>query len=529
MILERLAVALGIDTDDASFQRAAKGARSVVRGLESISAAGIGAAAAAIGVALSSARSADALEKEARQLNMTAAELIGLQHAAELSGVSGEKLSTGLRTLARNLPLAAQGAGEAKDAIAALGLNAAALADAPVSEQIAAIADGMRRIPEGRRGLIAQRLFGESGMAFLTLLEGGAEGVRELTAEAEALGLTFGPGAGKEAEALNDQITRLSAMTRGLVRSFGLALVPSLKVVIDNLVLFGRAWAPLLRGQLERAAKALGRAFELMTTPLGKLAVAMLAVFGARGAIRGLLALNIPFITGALGKLTTAAKLLAGPWGLVAAAIAGIVLSLEDLYLSLESPENKTVLNDFAAQNTAVAAALDNARGSWSKFKTETKEAAGEVDSALKSLAASFGIFIPKAKTFFGALAGETVTHGLNATARTLDAITTTLERLNKLLKEGPSLADATGLADFIGGMGLTTSTKIPVGSFLRLPQVFADASVGGRLGQSTPPEGTVSVLLRLNDVDRMERSGALTPGAAADLRAAYLDQQGAR
>ncbi|WP_238358258.1 hypothetical protein [Piscirickettsia salmonis] len=83
------------------------------------------AATGAVAVMISkSSDSIDLLAKTSDKLGVTTEALASLRHAAELTGVSQNKLDMGLQRMTRRLSEAAAGTGEARKALVELGLDA---------------------------------------------------------------------------------------------------------------------------------------------------------------------------------------------------------------------------------------------------------------------------------------------------------------------------------------------------------------------------------------------------------------------
>ena len=86
-------------------------------------------------LAVKSFEAIDAQAKLSDQLGFQQEKLAGLQHAAQLAGVSTESISKALGLLGKNVVDAANGTGEASDSFKALGLDAKELVRLPVAEQ----------------------------------------------------------------------------------------------------------------------------------------------------------------------------------------------------------------------------------------------------------------------------------------------------------------------------------------------------------------------------------------------------------
>ena len=87
------------------------------------------AGVAGLGALVQTSRTAvDELGKVSDKLGISTERLAGLQHAAELTGNSTRNLNLGLQRMVRRVAEAAEGTGEAQNALAELGLDAKELA-----------------------------------------------------------------------------------------------------------------------------------------------------------------------------------------------------------------------------------------------------------------------------------------------------------------------------------------------------------------------------------------------------------------
>lgn len=190
------------------------------------------AAAAGLGVALQSAiNDMDKLAKTSRQIGVPVEELSRLQHAAELSGVSFGKLETGLARLNKSITEAGQGLSTPIRGFKALNLEFRN-ADGSlrtVSEMLPEIADRFKNMRDGpEKTALAMQLLGRAGREMIPLLNGGAEGIAKMNAEADALGLTIDQNTAVAAENFNDNMTRLKRAGSGLVNQLAGRVLPTL-------------------------------------------------------------------------------------------------------------------------------------------------------------------------------------------------------------------------------------------------------------------------------------------------------------
>ena len=240
-----LRVTLGMDS--AAFQKGLKGAESKLskfgkmasRGLLAV---GVAAGAAAAGLAHSvrgTLNAADEMAKASRKIGIPIEELSRLRHAADLSDVSFGGLQNSIRRLSANMNDAKNGVGEAKDAFEALGvsvtdqdgnLKSASQVLTELSERFAEMPDGAEKTA------LAMDLMGKSGADMIPMLNGGAEALQSMMAEADQLGLVFTEEMGQNAEAFNDNMTRLSAIFGSIGRQIAAELAPHLAAFSEWLV-----------------------------------------------------------------------------------------------------------------------------------------------------------------------------------------------------------------------------------------------------------------------------------------------------
>lgn len=201
-------------------------------------------AAAAAGAAMaamvkSATDNADAMGKMAQGAGVATKEFTELVYAARLSDVSAEQLSTSLGRLNRNIADTAAGTGEAKDAFSALGIQVknadGTLKNADqimmeVAGQFAQMDDG------AHKSALAIQIFGRAGAAMIPMLNAGAEGLRQMRDEANALGVTIDSKTAKAAEQFNDQLTRLGQVQQGLANSLMAELLPAMNQIVDAMV-----------------------------------------------------------------------------------------------------------------------------------------------------------------------------------------------------------------------------------------------------------------------------------------------------
>lgn len=177
----------------------------------------------------------DATSKLADTLGLTTKQLVGYQLAAKISGVEVGQLNTGLRRLQKNISDATLGLTTAIRAFDSLGISAEKLIKLSPDEQLKAIADELKNIPnQADRVRVALDLFGRSGLGFIKLFEKGGKGLSEMQREAELLGISFSRVDGAQIELANDALARASLASTGLALQIAKKLAPVVKLVADR-------------------------------------------------------------------------------------------------------------------------------------------------------------------------------------------------------------------------------------------------------------------------------------------------------
>jgi hypothetical protein len=329
--VDQLLVGIKYVTDSAS-------ARTAMRMYDGITAGVIAAGAAVTGFVVAQSLALDEVAKTARTLDLTTEAWSRYQYAADLSGVSNEQLKTGLRALTVQIGGVAQGSAEAIKNFSAIGVEVQNVDGSfrTAAELLPEVADGLNRLDEGQRAAFRSRLLGESGSELATFLEGGSEGIRAMTDEADALGVTLNSDTAAAAEAFVDNLTRLKAVVTGAGMQLANLLLPAAVDATDQLVKMATASDGFIRLGLDRVVRAIGIGLDFLETPAGRVALGVGGIATAFGAVRlGGQALSpvLGMLGTGFGSMTAAAA----PWLLLA---AGIVLVLEDIYVTAQGGDS---------------------------------------------------------------------------------------------------------------------------------------------------------------------------------------------
>lgn len=183
--------------------------------------------------------SMDSLSKMSQKLGVAVESLQAYRHAASLADVSNEELQTGLSRLVKTASDAASGLQGANQGFASLGIS---VTDATgklkgTDTLFEEVADRLSKMEDGsEKTAIAMDLFGRSGANLIPLLNEGRDGLREMREEVEKLGISISEDAAKNAEAFNDNMTRLQRLAGGFATQVMSELLPAMAGYSDSLV-----------------------------------------------------------------------------------------------------------------------------------------------------------------------------------------------------------------------------------------------------------------------------------------------------
>ncbi len=249
--------------------------------------------------------SADNMQKLAQSIGIPIEELTALNHAAELSGISLDALSTGVRKLSQNMVQIAQGAkNEASRAFEELGVK---VVDASgkirsSTDVMDDVADSFAKMEDGaeKTGL-AMAVFGRAGAAMIPLLNAGSKGIKVMTDEARKLGLVISKDTAQSAERFNDNIVRIKGAIKGFGITIASHLAEPMAKISDFLVqmINGFSGLPEPIQKFISIGGGLAVLLAAIAVPLGAIAIAVgtisLPVIAIGAAIAGLTAILITF------------------------------------------------------------------------------------------------------------------------------------------------------------------------------------------------------------------------------------------
>jgi hypothetical protein len=228
---------IGDQFEKLKFENAAQIERSfkIIGGVAAGAAVGI---AAALTVIIEKAIETSAkLYMLSQSVGVNVETLSALGYAAKQDGVDLETLAKSLERLDRNMLGAYNGTGKAGAAFAKLHIDVKQ-ADGTMlglTQTIGAVADKFSHMPDGpAKTALAMELFGRGGAIMIPMLNKGAEGIKELTDEAERLGVVIDAETARSAKRLDDDMVKLKASLAGAGLQIMVGLMPALNDLVGG-------------------------------------------------------------------------------------------------------------------------------------------------------------------------------------------------------------------------------------------------------------------------------------------------------
>lgn len=186
---------------------------------------GVGLSAAAFtGFIRNAIDAADALDEMSGRIGVSAKELSGLQLVYRQAGMGNDAMTSSLAKLSQEMSQGNVG-------LRALQVNARN-ADGSLrgtTSVLLDIADKFAKMEDGAgKTAIAMEIFGKSGAEMVPLLSSGAEGIRELIAMSEKLGLVIEDETAAKAGQFNDTLELLGLGVQGVGTRVAAQLLPTL-------------------------------------------------------------------------------------------------------------------------------------------------------------------------------------------------------------------------------------------------------------------------------------------------------------
>ena len=181
----------------------------------------------------------DALDEMSQRVGISVETLSVWRPAAEQSGVSGESFEKGLRKLSTTMLEAATGSEEAARNFAAVGVafkNQDGMLRG-TDQVLLDLAERFKAMPDGaQKTALAVQLFGKAGAELIPFLNQGRDGIEELSAEMQALGVQMSGETAAQAGEFNDALDKLKLASTSIGNQIIASLLPALNDMAGGMV-----------------------------------------------------------------------------------------------------------------------------------------------------------------------------------------------------------------------------------------------------------------------------------------------------
>lgn len=235
------------------------------------------AAGALVGVATNAAGAMDVIDKGSAKVGISKQAYQEWSYVLGQNGMDISKMEVGMKTLVAAMDGAAAGTESAVEKFSALGLSIydsnGKLKDQEtmMSEAIYALANMENGTEKAR---LATELFGKSGVEMMPMLNGGADGISELTQRAHDLGLVMSDEAVTAGVVLGDTMDDVKQSFGALGNQLGAAFMPIIQSVLELIL----ANIPTIHAMFDKLAPVLIGLLEGVLPPLFTLIESLLPV-----------------------------------------------------------------------------------------------------------------------------------------------------------------------------------------------------------------------------------------------------------
>lgn len=222
-----------LDETKKGFSTPIKNAKDLNVALGALKPVGIAAGAAIAGAFTLTAKSlVDTRQRLAEfsdRIGISIEQLSRLKFAAEQSGVGFNELQTSLQRMTRRV---GEGTTATADALNQLGLSLEELQGLSADQQFDLITRGFDNIQDsGQRAAVAMKLFDTEGVKLLQMLGNGSAGLRDMTQQADNLGLTITDKSARAVQRFNETLGIMKGTLMGVVNQFLEGLLPAINAL----------------------------------------------------------------------------------------------------------------------------------------------------------------------------------------------------------------------------------------------------------------------------------------------------------
>lgn len=152
---------------------------------------------------------------------------------AKVRGIESNALNRAFVTMAKQTVAAAKGTKSSADAFKALGVSQKIVKSGNFDQTIAAISDGLAKLPDGaKKAAVAQQLFGRQAQALMPLLNGGSKALRDQLDTVDKYGATLGGNVVEKVKESAEAQRNLKLAMQGVEIFVGTKVLP----IVDKLI-----------------------------------------------------------------------------------------------------------------------------------------------------------------------------------------------------------------------------------------------------------------------------------------------------
>jgi len=266
-LIDELLVGLGFEYDPEEAKQFNEDVEKTVSIIKDLAKVAIAGAAAITSLTVASTRATDEQGKLASEIGDTVENIDALQFALKRAGGTGDGMTNNLRQLAIRAGEAARGVGSGVEAFGILGISSTD-AEGKVkktSDLLLEVSQRFQGLGKSRQIELADKLGLRDS---ILLLQQGPSAIRELTMEAEALGVTTGEDAAI-AEEFQDSLTDIWQITKSLARTFSRSLAPILKESNDKFTEWWKTNREIIELNLPKWIDQFTMAMKLLSIAVG--------------------------------------------------------------------------------------------------------------------------------------------------------------------------------------------------------------------------------------------------------------------
>lgn len=320
-VIDELLVGLGFDYDPKDLEQFNKDIGGLTSTIKAFAKVVIGTTAALVGFTTATTAATDRQGKLSKQTGVSVGEIDALEFALKRAGGQSESMGNNLDQLAIRISETSRGMGSGIEAFGILGLSVTDANGAlkATDRVLLEVSDSLQKFSKAEQIELADKLGLRDS---ILLLQEGSKGIRKLTAEARAFGVTTKEDA-LLSEEFQDSLADIFQIVKQVSRVITRALVPAMENSANSFTDWFKANKDIIEQNIPKIIDNITLAFKLLTiAAIGFLSVKLVSALaglitlfstlGVRALLANLAIAAIPLlITGiiaAIGLLADDAK-----------------------------------------------------------------------------------------------------------------------------------------------------------------------------------------------------------------------------